>query len=96
MQLVNWPIASKYSNNNNNKKSSFLLFCLFLPFKRKCILEDLKGNGRKNNLPSAGECRKERQELGSAHRFVMMNHVAAVVAVVVVGNVRSVLVLIVV
>ena len=60
-------------------------------------LEDLKGNGRKNNLPSAGECRKERQELGSAHRFVMMNHVAAVVAVVVVvGNVRSVFVLIVV
>ena len=59
-------------------------------------MEDLKGNGRKNNLPSAGECRKERQELGSAHRFVMMNHVAAVVAVVVVGNVRSVFVLIVV
>ena len=56
-----------------------------------------KRNGRKNNLPSAGECRKERQELRSAHRFVMMNHVAAVVVVVVVvGNVRSVFVLIVV
>ena len=59
-------------------------------------MEDLKRNGRKNNLPSAGECRKERQELGSAHRFVMMNHVVVAVVVVVVGNVRSVFVLIVV
>ena len=86
-------IQVQQQQQQQQKLISFVLFVS--SFQEKMHLEDLKRNGRKNNLPSAGECRKERQELGSAHRFVMMNHVAVAV-VVVVGNVRSVFVLIVV